>query len=177
MTTTRQSTINLGTLINIGLIIFSFVISTVYGLWLISGILDQSYISRTLIMVFVSVLLVINIVLYITSTLVYVRFINVKYGMLTAFHSTYYLTCITLGIIEVFIIAFFFLASRDIDTVDSSTFVDPDNFTSILVYRDIITLLIAFWAIRLQGFINSLIQAISDDDDDVRRSLTRRNNK
>lgn len=148
----------------------SIVLSSICGLWLLPGILDESYIPRGLLLIFVSVMLLINIILYICSIIIRMKFINGDHGLFMMSDSAYYLTSIMLGITELFIVNFFYQASSNIMTLNSSTFVDPNYFSAILIYRSILVLLVSFWGIRVSQYFSSFLNLMKEFVDRV--SLT-----
>lgn len=158
---------------NISLLVVAYGFASVVGLWLSPSLLDESTIDRTLLLIFVCLLLGVNFLFYIGSMIVHARLVAIT-SVFTSFYSPYYLGSVLVGVLEVFLVSFFYRASRDIDILDSSTFSDPTNFRSIIVYRDITCILLSAWIIRTFTFAYSLSNAIRDTNYSTRAQYVAR---
>lgn len=154
---------------NVVLLVLAYGCSTVVGLWLVPSILDEGLISRTLLLVLVSVLMGVHFLFYVGSMVVHGRWVSVNTAF-SAFYSFYYLGSLITGVLEVFLVAFFFRASADVDNLDESTILDPVNFTSLLVYQRIITILFGVWITRTFAFANAISNAVHEPNYILRRA-------
>ena len=153
-----------------------FLFETALVLWILVAILDESYLSRTATLVMASVSVAITLVASIVSMIIYNRFVDrerVSFGLDTFSlpGGSYFTTSLVFGAIKLALIIFFREKSASIDTIDTSTFADADNFRSIFVYRNILTVFVAFWGVLLFSSVNTfsaylqqlvLVQATSE---------------
>ena len=57
--------------------------------------------------------------------------------------------------------SFFYNSSSDVDPLDATTYSDPVNFTSILIYHNIICILLGAWISKTFAFSAALTRALS----------------
>lgn len=139
-------------LIHLIILTSCIVISSLTAFLVLPSILDESYISRTFLIALLAVGFAVSLLGAILSMLVQSHLVSSR-GIFTAPHMSYYLTSTVLGVIEVLLIAVFARQTRNIDTLDTTTFTDVDNFKSIFVYRDIFVIVLGFWAIRVYAYL------------------------
>lgn len=144
---------------NLILLITDYLLTCVQALWLLPTILGETTISRTLLLCLVSVMMGIHFVFYVTSMILHAR----KYydSIFATFYTPYYLACLIVGVVEVFFVSFFYSSSSDVDPLDSTTYSDPINFTSILIYHNIVSILLGAWISKTFAFSAALTQALS----------------
>lgn len=146
------------------LLSLSFILSVVANLWLVPTLLDESYITRTLLVVFSSVLLAADIAIFIACIIVQSNRIKI----FTQPYIPYFLYSVVYGVLMAFFAGFFWKTSSDVDILDTSTFADPVNYRLIFIYRNIITVGFCGWLTKMSLFLSAVVGVMNiESEDDV----------
>lgn len=147
------------TLIFLGLLSANITVNSMLAVWVLPSVLDESYISRETYVSLCSVSLGLALLSAVGSMIVQSHFVSTR-NVLVERYMVYYLTSIVLGMVEVLLVSVFMRQTRNVDTLNTSTFTHTDNFKSIFVYRDLFLVTLAFWAVRLLAYLTVSLEII-----------------
>ena len=158
MTSTKRAK-----LIQLAFLTASILAHTLPALWLLPALLDESYLTRTTLIVLLGLAFGVSLLLAIASMVVQAQMIGTR-SLFTSTTMPYYMTALVLGVVEVLLASVFIRQTMDVSSLGTSTFTDPDDFKSIFVYRTILEVVLGAWFVRVYSYLHtsiSLLEQIS----------------